>query len=364
MGAVSGRGSTTGGGTAAGAALDVDPASRGAGCAAALRASGPRPSARRAGASAGGPRRSSMRGRRGHRNKPAARGGARCRRGEACPGGAFRRARLRALKSPGWALFGRRKSCNPARIAHLLHAYPSGRRVLVNGWVRTRRDSKGGFSFPRTQRWELPGQPTGRLAGRARHDYKDEILKAHPRAPSACASRAPWSRARARGNRSSCAPRACVCSSPTRELPAPEEAPHLRVPPHHRPPPSAHQQPRGRVPGAQRPRAGYRARVLPRQGASITSTRPSSPAAAPKGAGQMFQVTALDMKEALLVGNPLHGVIDYGQGLLREEDAPHGERAARGRDLSRLALGNVYTFGPTFRFRELPTPRATSPSSG
>src|SRR5262245_32085085 len=34
-----------------------------------------------------------------------------------------------------------------ARIATLLESRPVGERVLVNGWVRTRRDSKGGFSF-------------------------------------------------------------------------------------------------------------------------------------------------------------------------------------------------------------------------
>ena len=42
-----------------------------------------------------------------------------------------------------------------------------GHNVLVQGWIRTRRDCKGGFSFLEAQRRLLPGQPAGRRRRRA-----------------------------------------------------------------------------------------------------------------------------------------------------------------------------------------------------
>ena len=72
-----------------------------------------------------------------------------------------------------------------------------------------------------------------------------------------------------------------------------------------------------------------------------------------EGAGAMFQVTTLD------VGNPPHdetGGIDYGQDFFGR----HASLTVSGQlegELAAMALGNVYTFGPTFRAENSNTPR-------
>src|SRR5512144_1491049 len=63
-----------------------------------------------------------------------------------------------------------------ARIATLLETRPVGERVLVNGWVRTRRDSKGGFSFIELNDGSCLANLQV-LAEAGLPNYKDEISK-------------------------------------------------------------------------------------------------------------------------------------------------------------------------------------------
>ena len=66
-----------------------------------------------------------------------------------------------------------------ARIANLLERRPIGERVLVNGWVRTRRDSKGGFSFLELNDGSCL-QNLQAICEAALPNYKEEILHLLP----------------------------------------------------------------------------------------------------------------------------------------------------------------------------------------
>ncbi len=72
-----------------------------------------------------------------------------------------------------------------------------------------------------------------------------------------------------------------------------------------------------------------------------------------EGAGQMFQVTTLDLKN--LPKNEL-GSIDYAEDFFGKETSltVSGQLEA---ELAAMALGSVYTFGPTFRAENSNTPR-------
>jgi len=72
-----------------------------------------------------------------------------------------------------------------------------------------------------------------------------------------------------------------------------------------------------------------------------------------EGAGEMFQVTTLDMKNPPLCKD---GSIDYSKDFFGKETnlTVSGQLEA---ELAAMALGNVYTFGPTFRAENSNTPR-------
>lgn len=72
-----------------------------------------------------------------------------------------------------------------------------------------------------------------------------------------------------------------------------------------------------------------------------------------EGAGQMFQVTTLD------VANPPrneHGKVDYKQDFFGKETSLTVSGQLEG-ELAAMALGAIYTFGPTFRAENSNTPR-------
>ncbi len=72
-----------------------------------------------------------------------------------------------------------------------------------------------------------------------------------------------------------------------------------------------------------------------------------------EGAGEMFRVTTLDMKEPPTTAT---GEIDYRQDFFGKETklTVSGQLEA---ELGAMALGEVYTFGPTFRAENSNTPR-------
>ncbi len=72
-----------------------------------------------------------------------------------------------------------------------------------------------------------------------------------------------------------------------------------------------------------------------------------------EGAGEMFQVTTLDMKNPPLKED---GSIDYSQDFFGRQTSLTVSGQLEG-ELGAMALGEIYTFGPTFRAENSNTPR-------
>ena len=72
-----------------------------------------------------------------------------------------------------------------------------------------------------------------------------------------------------------------------------------------------------------------------------------------EGAGEMFQVTTLDMKNPPLLPN---GEVDYGKDFFGKEAHLTVSGQLNG-EMYACALGDIYTFGPTFRAENSNTPR-------
>lgn len=72
-----------------------------------------------------------------------------------------------------------------------------------------------------------------------------------------------------------------------------------------------------------------------------------------EGAGEMFQVTTLDLKNPPLKED---GAIDYSQDFFGRQTSLTVSGQLEG-ELGAMALGEIYTFGPTFRAENSNTPR-------
>ncbi|MBR6874909.1 MAG: asparagine--tRNA ligase, partial [Bacteroidales bacterium] len=72
-----------------------------------------------------------------------------------------------------------------------------------------------------------------------------------------------------------------------------------------------------------------------------------------EGAGQMFQVTTLDLEN---VPRDKKGRIDYGKDFFGKQTSLTVSGQLEG-ELGATALGEIYTFGPTFRAENSNTPR-------
>jgi asparaginyl-tRNA synthetase len=236
-----------------------------------------------------------------------------------------------------------------ARIATLLSARPVGERVLVNGWVRTRRDSKAGFSFIELNDGSCLAN-LQILAETGLPNYKDEIMRLSPGA----SIRVEGTVAESPGKGQAIELRAESVhvygfSDPSFPL---QKKHHtfefLRT--------IAHLRPRTNSYGAV-----FRVRSMLAQNVHeyfrdkgfYYISAPIITGSDAEGAGQMFQVTSLD------VGNPPRaegGAVDYTQDFFGQKThlTVSGQLEA---EIFALALGNVYTFGPTFRAENSNTPR-------
>ena len=235
------------------------------------------------------------------------------------------------------------------RIATLLETRPIGERVVVNGWVRTRRDSKGGFSFIELNDGSCLAN-LQILAEAALANYKDEILKLSP-----------GSSVRVEGT---------LASSPGKgqaiELKA--ESVHLLGGSDASYPLQkkghsweflrtiAHLRPRTNALGAVfrvRSMLAQNVHEYFRQKGFFYIHAPIVTGSDAEGAGQMFQVTSLDVSKPPRAEG---GAVDYNQDFFGQKThlTVSGQLEA---EIFALALGNVYTFGPTFRAENSNTAR-------
>ena len=235
------------------------------------------------------------------------------------------------------------------RIATLLETRPVGERVLVNGWVRTRRDSKGGFSFVELNDGSCLANIQV-LAEAALPNYKDEIAKltigssirvegtvvASPGKGQAIELKAESIHVYGFSD----------ASYPLQKKGASFE--FLRSIAHLRPRTNSYGAVfRVRSVLAQAVHEYFRGKGFHYIHAPIITGSDA------EGAGQMFQVTTLD--PAKLPRTP-EGAVDYSEDFFGQKTHLTVSGQLQG-EIFALALGKVYTFGPTFRAENSNTPR-------
>ena len=236
-----------------------------------------------------------------------------------------------------------------SRIAKILTGDDVGAKVTVEGWVRTKRESKGGFSFIEVN----DGSCMANLQVIAEENlpnYRDEVLKLQ----TGCALRVTGT----------------VVESPAKgqsvELRAeaidvlgwsdPESYPlqkkrhsfeFLRT--------IAHLRPRTNTFGAVarvRNAVSFAIHTFFQERGFLYVHTPIITGSDCEGAGALFKVTALDLEHVPTV----EGQVDFSKDFFGSQAnlTVSGQLEA---EVYALALGDVYTFGPTFRAENSNTPR-------
>jgi len=237
----------------------------------------------------------------------------------------------------------------PARIAQLLATRPIGERVLINGWVRTRRDSKGGFSFLELNDGSCLKNLQAIVDGKI-ENYQSEVLKLSPGA----AVSVEGTLVESPGKEQSCELRADKVTVAGYSDPSyPLQKKHhsfefLRT--------IGHLRPRTNSFGAVfrvRDALSQNIHQYFRSNGFYYIHTPIITGSDCEGAGQMFQVTTMDL------GKPHRketGEIDYESDFFgkRTNLTVSGQLEV---ECFAMALGKVYTFGPTFRAENSNTAR-------
>ncbi len=168
--------------------------------------------------------------------------------------------------------------------------------VTVQGWVRTRRDSKACTFIELNDGSCLRGlQVVADNALSCAELYPRILTGASVRVTGDLVASLVASRP------SRCWPRTSSCLvNPMAPMPLQKKA-TPRSSSAHLPPASPHESPRQRLPRAQ-PRGLCHPPLLPGAGLLHMSTRPSSPAVTAEGAGEMFRVTTLPARHARQAG--------------------------------------------------------------
>ncbi len=218
-----------------------------------------------------------------------------------------------------------------------------GADITVAGWVRTRRDSKGGFSFVELN----DGSSLDNLqvvADTSLPNYATEVLRLHPGAaiavtgrvvPSPGAGQAVELRAAEVRVLGLCEPTEYPLGKQRVSFEVLREVAHLRA--------------RTTTFGAVmrlRNALAYATHQFFQERDFLYVHTPIITASDCEGAGEMFQVTTLD------VGNPPRradtGAVDYGRDFFGRRTSLTVSGQLEGEAYA-CALGNIYTFGPTFR---------------
>ena len=235
------------------------------------------------------------------------------------------------------------------RIATLLAEKPTGKEIAVNGWVRTRRDAKGGFSFIEVN----DGSGLANLqviADEALPNYRDEVL----RIATGCAVRITGVPvpSPAKGQELELKATGIVVEGWADSLAYPlQKKRHsyefLRTIPHLRP--------RTNSLGAVTRIRGALSHAVHQffnQRGFIQVHTPIITTSDCEGAGEMFTATSLDLDRLPTIA----GKADFGRDFFgrRAGLTVSGQLEA---EAYALAMGNVYTFGPTFRAENSNTSR-------
>jgi asparaginyl-tRNA synthetase len=238
------------------------------------------------------------------------------------------------------------------KIKSILESSASGEDVTIKGWIRTRRDSKGGFSFLEINDGSCMSNLQV-IADAGLPNYEEEIKRLYP----GCSVEVSGSVKESRGGKQrleihaagvtligACDPEAYTIGKQRVSFEVLREIPHLRT--------------RTNTFGAvARVRNALSVAVhdfFQERGFLYINT-PIITASDCEGAGELFRVTTLDLEE--LPGSP--GVVDYSGDFFKK---PSYLTVSGQLELEAYAcsLGDVYTFGPTFRAENSNTSRHLS----
>jgi asparaginyl-tRNA synthetase len=236
-------------------------------------------------------------------------------------------------------------------IRDVLSSREFGAMLLVAGWVRTRRDSKGGFSFIELN----DGSCMGNLqivANNELDNYTQDVLKLHPGASiqvegklieSPAAGQAVELHAEKLTVLGFCEPLEYPLGKSRISFERLREVAHLR----------ARTNTFGAVARVRNTLAFATHRFFQERD-FLYFNAPIITASDCEGAGEMFQVTTLDLDKLPI--DPETRKIDYKQDFFGRAAklTVSGQLEA---ETHACALGNVYTFGPTFRAENSNTAR-------
>ena len=238
------------------------------------------------------------------------------------------------------------------KIKELLNTTQGEKSVLVKGWVRTRRDSKGGFSFLEIN----DGSCQANIQVIIEHSLKDFSELDKKITTGSCigvsgqlvASEGKGQKMEMQG-----AEIEIYGSADTETYPLQKKRhsfEFLRE--------IAHLRPRTNTFGSVmrvRSRLAYAIHQFFNDRGFVYLNSPIITTSDCEGAGEMFQVTTLDLT------NPpkVDGKIDYGQDFFGEKTSLTVSGQLEG-EIYALALSEIYTFGPTFRAENSNTSRHLS----
>ncbi len=234
------------------------------------------------------------------------------------------------------------------KIKNLLKEKPSGREVELHGWVRTRRDSKAGFSFIEVNDGSCL-KSIQIVADSNLPNFKDEILKL----TTGCSVRVIGKLVESRGKGQDVEVQAKeieVFGWSDQSYPL-QKKHHsfefLRE--------IAHMRPRSNTFGAiARVRNGlsYAVHKFFQERGFLYVHTPIITASDCEGAGEMFRVTSFDLDNI----PKKESKVDYKQDFFETPVFLTVSGQLEG-EIYASALGDIYTFGPTFRAENSNTPR-------
>ena len=238
------------------------------------------------------------------------------------------------------------------KIKELLNNMQGEENVLVNGWVRTRRDSKGGFSFLEIN----DGSCQANIQAIVEHSLKEFAGVDKKITTGSCiaisgqlvASEGKGQKMEIQATAIEVYGSADVETYPLQKKRHSFE--YLRE--------IAHLRPRTNTFGSVmrvRSRLAYAIHQFFNDRGFVYLNTPIITTSDCEGAGEMFQVTTLDLT------NPpkVDGKIDYGQDFFGDKTSLTVSGQLEG-EIYALALSEIYTFGPTFRAENSNTSRHLS----
>ena len=228
------------------------------------------------------------------------------------------------------------------RIREVLTGAPDGELIAIAGWVRTRRDAKGGISFVEVNDGSCLANVQV-VAESTLPNYADVVQHLHPGAAVRILGRRTASLGAGQAIEISATDVTCLGPSDPLAYPLGKqrislerlrELPHLR---------------------ARTSTFGAVARVRNRLSMAIHAFfqergflwlhTPIIATSDCEGAGELFQVTTLDIAQPPRLAD---GAVDYAQDFFSRRTALTVSGQIEGETYA-CALGDIYTFGPTFR---------------